>query len=560
MSENSKAYNFSASKKPLTNESIVFSSNKKVNTFNKKVVEVNKKGIVAGSRENQDVTFSLDVNEELNILFSDFRSDCSEVPFIFDGFIPVFLEKANASKSDNVIGSGDILVNGISGGSLTFVYGNRYRIMVPNTFGNMYVEKENSHIYFQLLNSSEKYREYELISKAESFVYFSIKFDRLPLVNFQCNILFDKSAPVKNAGIKHPLSFYNYELANERWLFSSPNKIIIEKIQKSQYNYYYNGGDKFSYYVNGFENPILIFDYDTVYKIENRNKMSNPFYFDAKSEGMFKYPYNDFENDINTDRIYLNILFPSDEKRNSLEIDPFILTRGNVGELGVLDYWEDPYEELPAFKERYPVYDPDNIFYCSSKNSYFGNRVLIGKRFIQEIIGKYGISSPDVKKISFKQNGSYFVYDVFNHVSGKFIFINCLNFNDIVFDKDSAVSQKFVDQQTRSHISKNSNFTNLYFVPDIFSNYEHIVNEITGVMRNNFSYSQGPVSILIPFSIADLESKDSVNMYQFYLASSKQVDSEIVRNKFQVDFLNLIKKVVDRIKEKNIFEVTVEYV
>lgn len=560
MSEQSKQYNFFASKKDSAIGDIVFPSNKKVNASNKKVVEINKRGIISGSRENQDLTFLLDVNEELNVLFSDFRSDCSEIPFVFDGYIPVFLEKANFSKNDSLIGAGDLLVNGVPGGSFTFVYGNRYRIIVPNVFGNMYVEKENPRVYLQLLISNDRYREYELITKAESSLYFSIKFDRLPLVNFQCNILFNKNAEIKNAGIKHPLSFYNYELINERWLLSSPSQIVVEKMQKSQYNYYYSGGDRYSYHINGFENPILIFDYDIIYKIENKNKTSHPFYFDAKSEGMFRNPYSDFENDINTDRIYLNIIFPSDEKRNSLEIDPFILTRGNVGELGVLDYWEDPYEELPPFRERYPVYDPDNIFYCSSKNSYFGNRVLVGKRFIQDVIGKYGIGSPGVKKISFKTNGNYFLYDVFNHVSGKFIFINCFSFNDAIFDKESLISQKLVDQQTRSHISKNNSFINLYLVPDIFSNYEHVVNEMIGVMKNNFSYNNGSVCVLIPATIADFESEDSMNMYKFYLVSSKQVDSENVRNKFQVNFINLVKNVVERIKEKNIFEVTIEYI
>lgn len=559
MSTNNPDFKFSSSNNIGNNKDVVFSYNRAIKNNFKKVVEYSKNGFSVSNSYNQGIFINLDKNESMSVLFSNFRSDVSSDLYVFSDYVPIFLEQFNNNKDLQNIVNGDLYVNGLVCESMTLVYGNKYKLHVPNNFGNMYIDKNSTSHHIQLLNFNNLYSEYEIISNLEGGPYFSIKFSKLPLVDIKCNILYNNKLKLVDSGLKHPLSFYQYEFYNNRWLFYSPSELILEKFKKTNYNYFYNNGDSYSFLINGHENPIIIFDYDTVYNVENKNKMENPFYFDYNSEGMFKKPYEDFENDLNTNRSYLKILFPSDEKRNSISVDPFILTRGNVGEMGVLDYWEDPYEEFPAFKERYPIFDPDNIFYCSAKNSYFGNRILVGKRFINEIIGKYGISAPGTKAVQYSEEGNYFVYDIFNHMSGKFFNVNCKDSNYLLFNNESKVSESILSGETKKYISKNINYIYVKLIPDVFNNYEAIVHFMQSSYRLNVGSNNSPIVLLIPFDILNTKSELGSNIYNYYLNINKEKDSVESNSSFISNFNNLIKSLVSNIKSSSIFEVSVQY-
>lgn len=560
MSINGPDFNFAPSVNSNVNKEVIFVNKNAVKNNVKKVVEYQKNGFSSSNSHNQSIFINLDKNESMSVLFSNFRSDISSEPYLFNDYVPIFLEQFNQNKNLQQVVNGDLYINGIVCESMTLVYGNKYKLHVPNYFGNIYIDKNNSYHSIQLLNSNNLYSEYEIISNLDGGPYFSIKFSNVPLVNIKCNILYNNNIRALDSGSKHPLSFYQYQLNGNRWLFYSPYELVLEKWRKTDYNYFATNGDGYSFFVNGYENPLIIFDYDIVYRVENKNKMDHPFYFDYGADGMFKKPYEDFENDLNTDRSYLKILFPSDERRNSINIDPFILTRGNVGEMGVLDYWEDPYEEFPAFKERYPIFDPDNIFYCSAKNSYFGNRVLVGKRFINEIIGKYGLSSPRNKSIQYSEEGSYFVYDIFNHMSGRFFNVNCKDLNYLLFNNESSVSEKILNGDTKKYISKNNAYSYIQLIPDVFNNYESLAQAIRFDNKIKINKVDGSLVFLVPFDILNLKSELGSNLYNYYLSINKEKDSTENYSVFVSKFNNLMQRLVLNIKSISIFEVGVQYV
>ena len=422
-------------------------------------------GFCIGSRCNIDAFVKVQKNSSFSVLFGSFRTECAMEYIPLSGTSPIFIDAGVFKPTGNNVSSADIEINGSKSSNMSIIYGNKYIIRYPISFGNMIISKMQ--LGTSSSSSSSQYSSFLHVEKKEeskdffSFIIYSvipekfnfnIKFEKLPLVQLSVFSAFVGSGSYDVIPIPHYLSFYDFIIEKDNWYLVSPKDMLISYSKKSEYSYYSNTGDANCFYINNFDSPILIFDYDVIYNIVNINKIDKPFYFDRHPEGMFKGPYNGFENDLNTDRDNIFFSFKSYIKNNNIKIDESLT---------------DPYSVISI--EPFPTYDPSSIFYASSKNKYFGNKVLVGKRRIVEINGMYGRSAPGSMNFINMQNiGISMIYDLFNHVSGKFINIKIVDDSEKIINSISDVGNLNLSGSQLKMIDQKEDVSFINLIGDVF--------------------------------------------------------------------------------------------
>jgi hypothetical protein len=389
------------------------------------------------------------------------------------------------------------------------------------------------------------YYETHIHPRSNKHFVFNILFENLPLASVKFNIFKPSRIDSEVITLKHYLNFYNFTLQNDRWLLDAPAKMTVEKNEKNKYSYFKSSGDRECFNINGYNSPILIFDYDKNYVIENKNKSDSPFYFDFYPEGMYKKPYSDFDNDINTDRLNLYFLFKGygdvfKRSYENTEIDPYIET----------DF------------DRAISYDPDNIFYACSNKRYFGNKIHIGKKNISSIAGMYGMFAPESKKIIFDNPGSYLIYDYFDHVCGKIMNVEVIDYalktinsqDDISSISFSSNELKFVDQK--------SGTVYMSLIGDLFKNVEEFAGYLTsGSLPSNLP-TNGSIVIKINTAYFYNDKNNSslfAYHYKKYIKNDSVIDDRHFYEKMMLDVDGYIKQIIHKLKSYRIFEVNVEF-
>lgn len=508
-------------------------------------VEFSFNGFLFKGRKNSEVDLIVNKNSYLNILFSNFRSDCSDKAVYFSGSIPVFVEPFYDSGDLSLISSSHILVNGIPSSSMLFLFGNKYEIRFPSSFGSMVIEDGNNGIVSNIKDFNSSFGVVEIYSSKTGDYFFNIKFSNCPLLNIKCKSIYCKEFEYSYNQSSHPLSFYDFEINDNRWSLSCPKNMTIEKSLKTQYNLYYSSGSNECFKVNGFENPIFIFKYDTDYIVKNNEKNSNPFYFDATPDGLFKNPYNDFENDVNTHRDVLHISFSSSQNRNEIYIDPLSIARGHLNFKNSDEYYYDPYYDFGTSVEKSPSYDQDNIFYCSSRSSYFGNKILVGKVGLKEVVGFYGISSPNVKKFYFEKTGDYYINDIFFHSSGRYCKIRCIESDNLISPSKQVAELYGIRDNEFNKFFQEDNSVRVSLIGDLFNNAQELSESSFYESFNSNKRYFGNIVIMIPYEILDFSSPIGMEYLNCFLQISKNnnLPIENIEDNIVIKFNILITKI-----------------
>ena len=259
------------------NTPILSSTQKEQDRLSSGIILLNENGFLVKNRYNNDAYLQVNKNTTLNVLFSTFRSDMAFDSISYDGVIPIFLELGvNRTSLAQVINS-DILINGVKLSGISLISGNTYMLRYPKEFGSL--SCDNELVVLDEVFESENYYSYNVYCSHSKQIYFSIKFKNLNAVSLRCNC-FVPYANQTAGSVKHYLNFYEFVLEGNKWYLRSPKKMNVTYGQKSSYSYYKASGDPNCYYINNFESPILILDYNILYIISNNNKEEKPFYFD----------------------------------------------------------------------------------------------------------------------------------------------------------------------------------------------------------------------------------------------------------------------------------------
>jgi hypothetical protein len=514
-----------------------------VKDFYRNNIEMRLDGFVLKNRKNTEIDIIVNKGSYLNVLFSNFRSDCTDKVLYFSGYVPVFIEPSYDFGDLSLISSSKLLINGMLSSSMLFLFGNKYELRVPASFGEIGIEDTSGGVVYFVKDSNKNFNIVEIYSSKTDDYFFNIKFSNCPLLKIKCKFIYYKNFDYSLSQSLHPLCFYDFEVKENRWSLSCPESMTVKKIRKTQYNVYNSSGSVDCFEVNGFESPIFIFKYDKKYVIKNNEKNLNPFYFDFSADGMFKNPYNDFENDINTHREELNILFSSNENRNSLSIDPVAIARGAIN--GLSDNSHDPYYNLETIIDKLPSYDSDNIFYCSSTNSYFGNRVFIGNIGLKEIIGNYGMSSPDSKKFYFDKIGTYYINDLFYHSSGRYFKVQCVELDSVLSPSKKTIEFYGIGKNELNSFFQEENSKRVYLIGDLFSS----ISELSEASFYESFYSEkkyiGNILVVIPGDILDFSSsigREYLNSFS-RIHSKNSVMAEEIEDHLEKKFNTLINKI-----------------
>ena len=508
--------------------------------FYRNNVEMNLEGFLLKGRKNADIDIVVNKGSYINVLFSNFRSDCSDKVLYFSGYVPVFIEPSYDFGDLSLISSASILINGITSSSMLFLFGNKYELRVPSSFGKINIEDSSGGVVHFIKDSNKNFTIIEIYSGKSDDYFFNIKFSNCPLLIIKCKAIYYKEFNYFFSQSVHPLCFYDFEIKENRWSLSCPNNIIVNKSKKTDYNIYKSFGSEECFEVNGFENPIFVFNYDKNYIIKNNEKNLNPFYFDSSPDGLFKNPYNDFENNINTHRDELSIIFSSNEKRNSVFIDPVAIARGVFNNLNKNDPYYDPYYDLETIVDRLPSYDPDSIFYCSSKNSYFGNRVIVGNAGVKDIIGNYGIFSPSSKRFYFDKTGNYYINDLFYHSSGRYFKIQCVESKNSLSPSKKSIEFYGINNNDLNKFFQEENSKKVSLIGDIFNSIQELAE--SSFYERFYSEKRyfGNILINIPVEILDFTSpigkeylNNFIQIHKGNNISTENIESNLVK-KFNI--------------------------
>lgn len=509
------------------------------------VASLDKDGFHVSGRKNSDAFYQLGKGGSLSVLFSNYRSDCGVDYVNFEDTVPIFLELQRRYNSYDQVTNSDLAINGFSTSVSYLISGNSYCLRYPKSFGIINFEKNKNHFYAEELLDKESYYEIIIHARSISRFTFTVSFNNLPLVFLRFNIFNPKKIDSSVLTLKHYLNFYNFTLENDRWLLDCPSKMKVTANEKNSYSYFKSSGDKGCFHINGYNTPVIIFSHDKQYVIENENKKDSPFYFDYYSEGMYKKPYNDFDNDINTDRLNLFFMFKSftdSFKRmyNNTEIDPYI----------EFDF------------DRAVAYDPDNMYYACSNKRYFGNKIYIGKKHISYVVGKYGMFAPDLKKIVFEDAGSYVVYDYFDHVCGKIMNVEIIDYSYKVITSQNQISSIAFSDNELNFVDQKSSNVHLSLIGDMFLSIEEFAaHVVSGSMPQNLPQN-GNVTIKINTSYFNHNRSDSNSFFYYYVRYKRDLPEMNELDFYNYIYLQIdsyIKKMISILKSQAIFEVNVEF-
>lgn len=509
------------------------------------VASLDKIGFTVAGRRNSDAFYQIGKGGSLSVLFSNYKSDCGIDYVNFEGTVPIFLDLQRRLNSYNEVTNSDIAINGIGTSVSYLISGNSYCLRYPKNFGKMLFEKNNSHFYIDELLDKDTYYETVIHPRSVSKFTFTVSFQNLPLVSLRFSIFKPRQIDANVLTLKHYLNFYNFTLENDRWLLDSPSKMLITLNEKNQYSYFKTSGDKSCFYINGYNSPIIIFAYNKQYTVENKNKKDSPFYFDFYPEGMYKKPYNDFDNDINTDRLNLFFVFKS-------ITDPFSRTYENL-EI-------DPYIDIDF--NRAVAYDPDNMYYACSNKRYSGNKIYVGRKSISYVSGMYGMTAPDFKKFTFNDSGSYVVYDYFEHVAGKVMNVDVIDYSTKVITSQDQISSISLSPKDFSFVDQKPSNLYVSLIGDMFVNIEEFAaHVVSGGIPAGLPQS-GNITIKINTSYFE---NNKLNPSLFAYHYSKY--NKDLFNLSDTDFYNqmyseidgYIKKIVSSLRSYRVFEVNVEF-
>lgn len=509
------------------------------------IASLDKNGFNVAGRKNSDAFYQVGKGGSLSVLFSNYKSDCGIHYVNFEGTVPIFLDLQRLHHSYNEVTNSDLAINGIATSVSYLISGNSYCLRYPKSFGKILFEKNNNYFYIDELLEKDNYYEIIIHPRSVAKFTFTVSFQNLPLVSLRFNIFKPKQIDSETLTLKHYLNFYNFTLENDKWLLDSPSKMVVTLNEKSQYSYFKTSGDKNCFYINGYNSPIVIFAYDKQYVIENQNKKDSPFYFDFYSEGMYKKPYNDFDNDINTDRLNLFFVFKSmtdvfSRSYENLDIDPYI----------DLDF------------DRAVAYDPDNMYYACSNKRYAGNKIYIGKKSISYITGMYGMVAPDSKKITFADSGSYIVYDYFEHVCGKVMNVEVIDYSTKVITSQDEISSIALSSKDFVFVDQKSSNLYLSLIGDMFSSIdEFAAYVVSGGIPPGLPQS-GNVTIKINTAYFEANKNNSslfAYSYMKYKTDLSNLSDNDFYNYMYSDIDVYIKKIVSVLKSYRVFEVNVEF-
>ena len=520
--------------KVFNNKTILVSSRKNEERMSSSIVALDKNGFLVKGRYNSDAFLQIANNSSINFVFGAFRSDCEVNHVKFDGYVPIFIDLGVTRQSYSEVVSGDIDINGMRSSVIYIVTGNTYKIRYPKSFGKI-SHKTNPQVHIIQNLESENYFSYDVYSSSSESIRIDIRFESLSLVSLKLVCVSPRSSSSIGT-LKHYLNFYEFSVESDRWFLSCPKFVELSYAKKSEYSYYKSSGDSDCFYANGFDTPVMVFDYDVPYVIKNKYKKERPFYFDRKPEGMFKFPYQDFDNDINTDRINL-----------------FIVFKGTIDQSSI-DYAaqaEDPYFDFSTTLA--PAYDPDSIYYAASNRPYFGNRVLIGKRRISEINGMYGRYSPESNKILFSNTGYHLVYDVFHHVSGRVLPVDVVNISSKIVNSYSDISNLNITNKESVYVDKKEDVSYVRLVGDIFENIGLLGESVFNKTTPEYHTRSGSVILVIDEKNVSLDISDRESFSYYYnLIANKNSD---INNDLTLFFTNI----KDMFKRLGAFEVYVEF-
>lgn len=494
---------------------------------------IDSSGFVINGKSNIDASLQIAKNSSVKILHTAFRTDVSKSVARFEDYFPIFIDiKGKKNNYQSIINS-DLNVNGMPNSGISILCENTYRLRYPRSFGKINISNKDKIYVSEVLENSMFYS-YDIRVNADSFSS-DMRFENLDLVNLKINVFKLKNRDSQIA-VKHFLNFYDFTLKDDQWYLFSPKEIKITNRKKTVYSYFSSAGEDSCYYANGYESPILILDYNIKYIVENEDKKDLPFYFDMHPEGLFRHPYSEFENDINTDRINLMVSFH--------------YYGTDIG----YDYSQsdiDPYFSIDSRKN--PSYNPDSIYYACSSKRYFGNKILIGKRRISEILGYYGKSAPNTSSFLFDKNGDYVIYDLFNHVSGKVLPIYVIDLSNDVLINENNINILKLNSKEAAISNQNTDVIEYKLVGDIFIDLSELVNYIGNNLKFDKSLQGSTVVISIDSSIIDggIGAKNSISyLYQKMFGNKTDIDIKID------SFLNEMKK---SIKRGGAFEVAVKF-
>lgn len=515
----------------FTNKPIFSSSTNNPISLSSASCYLEKNGFNVNKRSNFDAGLQVNKNSSLKILHGNFKTDVEKDFFIFDGYFPVFIEPANQKVNYEKILDSDLYINGLENKGLFFVSGNTYRLRFPKIFGQIKFTENNS-ISKVFVEEKDSFYTCDIRFLTNN-INFTIYFDNLNSVAIKCRCFSPKENSNK-LGVKHFLNFYDFELHNNQWYLFSPKFINVTSSKKSLYSYFKSSGDLECFYLNGYDSPILIFNYDTVYAIKNIDKKQKPFYFDYYAEGMLKFPYQDFDNDINTERNNLIVVFRGSNVSNN-----FVYNE--------LD--QDPYFNIEANTRA--AYNPESIYYACSNRKYFGNKILIGRRRISEILGFFGKSSPEVTTFEFKQTGEYNIYDLFNHVSGRFIPISVAELQNKIISNENDAKLLKINSNEEKYINKNYDNIEYNIIGNIFDSLEEMVVYIYS--KKEFDKKVYGSGIVINIEKEILEVKNGKNKLQIeYEKFSNNIGN------FEENFSVFLQNMISKIKKDGAFEVMIK--
>lgn len=548
-------------KNSFNNGDIVLSIGNNLSNASSKFIQLNRLGFQLDKKYNDDISIICDKGSSIDILMSNFFSECDYRIYNFNGNIPVFIEKSTEIRDSNLVTSSSIFVNGLKSDTIVLLYGNYYKLYIPKFFGNVKIDDSLGLVTYQI-EEKDFYFEILISVKFLKNGFVSFTFSKCPLLNLRARCFSFENIQSVKTNMSHPLSFYSFEIFDDNWYIYSPLDLTVDKKDKTNYNYFLSFGDTKSYYINGHENPILIFDYDKNYKIKNNNKDSEPFYFDATAQGGFRLPYKDFENDINTFRDVLRVNFSTDIEKVKINLDPFIITRGNLGNLNLVDSWEDPYEVLSEVGMSSPAYDPDSMFYASANSDYFGNKIIIGKRRIESVLGTYGLKSPNSKKFTFNEARDYYIFDSFNHMSGRYFHVSCLDRKNLPNPDKKTLSYMGITENNQKFLSNNYSEYKISLIGDIFVNLNSMVNAMIkykGLEIKPHSYNS---VIIVPIGILNFNTDIGKSALKEFSIVYKNYgfNDNADEGKFIEYFKSLINNLIKDLRAKTLKEIGVEFI
>ena len=514
---------------------ILSTTQKEQDRLSSGTVLLNEHGFLVKNRYNNDAYLQVNKNTTLNFLFSTFRSDLAFDSISYDGFIPIFIELGvNRNSSEQVINS-DILINGIKLSGISLISGSTYVLRYPKYFGAL--SCDNDLVLLGEVFESESYYSYNIYCSQSKQLYFNIKFKNLNAVSLRCNC-FVPYASQTSGSVKHYLNFYEFVLENNKWYLRSPKKMDVSYGAKSSYSYYKASGDPNCYYINNFESPILILDYNILYIINNYNKEEKPFYFDRYPEGMYKYSYNDFSNDLNSSDLNLFISIGNSSVVNTTEL---------------YSDMNDPYNPyIYSYVKPVLNYDPNSIYYACSNRKFFGNKILVGKRRISEIIGMHGRHAPESKKVTLSNVGTFVGYDIFYHMCGHVMPVDVIDYSLKTVNSQKDIASLNIDSKTASYVDMKQDVVTLDLIGDIFQDVKSFSQYVYSRYTPNVDMNGSSVVVRINSKNINIDFSNKESFAYYYAQISSTTD--------KIDYdLNLsMQDLVSLIKKNGAFDVMVE--